>query len=55
METAFTPYFFLLGGVLLGASATLMLLLTGCITGVAGTFGSVLDGGRPPRAVRDGG
>lgn len=43
METTFTPYSALIGGVLIGASATLMLLLTGRIAGVSGVFGGILE------------
>lgn len=43
METAFTPFSALLGGVLIGASATLLLLLTGRIAGVSGILGGLLE------------
>lgn len=43
METAFTPFSALLGGILIGASATLLLLLTGRIAGVSGIFGGLLE------------
>lgn len=42
METEFTPYSAILGGVLIGSSAVLFMLLFGRIAGISGIISSVL-------------
>lgn len=42
METAFTPLSALVGGAMIGVSATLLLFLTGRIAGVSGILGGIL-------------
>jgi hypothetical protein len=48
METAFTPWQSLLGGVLIGLSAALLMLANGRIAGVSGIFAGL--GASMPRA-----
>jgi uncharacterized protein len=43
----------LLGGALIGLSATLLMLLVGRIAGVSGILAGVLEGGRGDSAARD--
>ena len=42
METAFTPWASLLGGVLIGLAASLLMLANGRIAGVSGIFAGLL-------------
>ena len=42
METEFTPYASLLGGILIGIAATLLMAVHGRIAGIAGIFSGVL-------------
>ena len=42
METEFTPIMSLLGGVLIGLSAVLMMASAGRITGISGILGGLL-------------
>ena len=50
--TDFTPIPALIGGVLIGLSATLLMLLTGRIAGISGIFGGCLTLGVADRAWR---
>ncbi|WP_394823076.1 YeeE/YedE family protein [Pendulispora albinea] len=47
--TNFTPWSALLGGALIGASASMLLLLNGRIAGISGILGEILRG--PPRGA----
>lgn len=49
MITAFTPWSSLIGGLLIGASAVMLMLLYGRIAGVSGILGRIL----PPVAMGD--
>lgn len=42
MATEFTPFASLLGGVLIGIAATMLLLLNGRVSGISGIFGDLL-------------
>ncbi|AHY48366.1 putative transporter component (plasmid) [Rubrobacter radiotolerans] len=42
----FTPISGLIGGIMIGLSATLLLLLTGRIAGISGIVGGIFTGGR---------
>ena len=44
----FTPFASLIGGMLIGLSATIMLLLHGRVTGISGIIGGALDPRRHP-------
>jgi uncharacterized membrane protein YedE/YeeE len=48
----FDPLSAALGGALIGLAATMLMLVTGRIAGVAGIFGDLLDLGRGDRAWR---
>lgn len=48
----FTPYSALIGGVLIGASATLLLWLNGQIAGISGIFRGAIKMGAPDRVWR---
>lgn len=50
--TSFTPGYALLGGALIGLAASLLLLTSGRVAGVAGILGGVLLGPRGERAWR---
>jgi uncharacterized membrane protein YedE/YeeE len=50
--SSFTPMAATLGGLLIGAAASMLLLFNGRIAGVSGTFWRALDPGEPERAVR---
>ncbi|MGB3068019.1 MAG: YeeE/YedE family protein [Ottowia sp.] len=44
VETAFTPWASLAGGVLIGVAAAIMALLLGRVTGISGIAGALLQG-----------
>ncbi len=52
METEFTPWLSLTGGVMIGAAAVLLLWLNGKIAGISGIVGSALSDYSPASAWR---
>jgi hypothetical protein len=48
----FTPVPALIGGVLIGVSASLLLLTHGKVAGISGLYAGALRGGTPDRALR---
>ena len=48
----FTPISALIGGALIGLSATLMLLLNGRVAGISGILDGVLNGGKDERVLK---
>ena len=52
MSTTFTPIASLLGGMLIGVSASLLLLFHGRVAGVSGIVGGLLTGPRGERSWR---
>lgn len=52
METQFTPYSALVGGILIGLSATLLLAVNGRIAGISGIAGGLFRADRSEAAWR---